>query len=180
MGLKVHAGTRGPRGSRGGKNFYFMDLEALKNKFPETVLAAYWDKGQAVLKVVPEKIHGVLQYCKTDPDLQMDMLSDVIGMDYLGESPRFEVVYLLYSTKLRHRLRLKVRVEEGQSLPSAVDIYKSADWAEREVWDMFGVKFSGHPNLKRILLFEGFDGHPLRKDYPLNKRQEIPEIEEIP
>jgi NADH-quinone oxidoreductase subunit C len=90
------------------------------------------------------------------------------------------VVYLLYSLELNHRLRIKVRVAEGEALQTATDLYASADWAEREVWDMVGIRFAGHPNLKRILLFEGFEGHPLRKDYPMDKRQKIPVIEEVP
>jgi len=157
-----------------------MDLELLKNKFPEDVTETYLDKGQAVAKVAPAKILEVLQFCRDDEGFRMNVLMDVVGVDYLGRSPRFEVVYLLYSIEKRHRLRLKVRVNEGEEIPSAHEIFKSADWAEREVWDMFGIKFSGHPNLKRILMFEGFEGHPLRKDYPVNKRQPIPEIEEIP
>jgi NADH-quinone oxidoreductase subunit C len=157
-----------------------MDLERLKTKFSEAVTEATLDRGQAVAKVRAAKIHEVLRFCKEDPGFHMDILMDVVGVDYLGQAPRFEVVYLLYSLEKKHRLRLKVRVEEGEALASACDLYKSADWAEREVWDMFGIQFSGHPNLKRILMYEGFEGHPLRKDYPINRRQAIPEIEEIP
>ena len=155
-----------------------MNLESLKNQFNEAVLETTLDKGQAVAKVSPEKIHDVLSFCRNDESFKMNLLMDVVAVDFLGETPRFEVVYLLYSTILKHRLRLKVRLEEGQELPTAQDLWKSADWAEREIWDMMGIKFSGHPNLKRILMFEGFEGHPLRKDYPIDRRQEIPEIEE--
>ncbi|HCU25818.1 MAG TPA: NADH-quinone oxidoreductase subunit C [Deltaproteobacteria bacterium] len=157
-----------------------MDLQALQNLFPEAITEAFSDKGQALVKVRAERIHDVLRTCKQDPRFAFDCLMDVIGVDYLGQSPRFEVVYLLYSLQLNHRLRLRVRVEEGASLPSATDLWASADWAEREVWDMYGIPFAGHPNLKRILLFEGFEGHPLRKDYPTERRQKIPQIEEIP
>lgn len=155
-----------------------MDLAILKSTFSEGILSAYVDKGQAVVKVKPQKIHDLLKFCKEDSAFGCNMLMDVIGVDYLGEEPRFEVVYLLYSTQKKHRLRIRVRVKEDEALPTAVDLYSSADWAEREVWDMFGIKFTGHPNLKRILLYEGFEGHALRKDYPINKRQKIPEIEE--
>ncbi|MDX1386151.1 MAG: NADH-quinone oxidoreductase subunit C [bacterium] len=155
-----------------------MNLESLKNQFNEAALETTLDKGQAVAKVSPEKIHDVLSFCRNDESFKMNLLMDVVAVDFLGETPRFEVVYLLYSTILKHRLRLKVRLEEGQELPTAQDLWKSADWAEREIWDMMGIKFSGHPNLKRILMFEGFEGHPLRKDYPIDRRQEIPEIEE--
>ena len=157
-----------------------MDLEALQNSFPHAVAKAYLDKGQAVAIVKADKLHECLAALKSDPRFDFNFLMDVIGVDYFGQKPRFEVVYLLYSLKHKHRLRVKVRVEEGQNLPTAVDLWASADWAEREVWDMFGIRFDGHPNLKRILLYEGFEGHPLRKDYPQERRQKIPQIEEIP
>ncbi len=156
-----------------------MDLAALKEKFPEGVLETYLDKGQAVARVGAQKLLEVLSFCKSDPAWAMDLLLDVIGVDFMERDPRFEVVYVLYSTTLKHRLRLKVGVKLGQSLPSALQVYTSADWAEREVWDMFGISFQGHPNLKRILLFEGFEGHPLRKDYPVDRRQPIPQIEDV-
>lgn len=157
-----------------------MNFTGLKEQFGDGVLEAAVLRGQGVLRVAPNKIHDVLKFAKETPDYRMNILLDVVGVDYLGEDPRFEVVYILYSTELKHRLRVRVRVAEGQTLPTASDLWKSADWAEREVWDMMGISFTGHPNLKRILMFEGFEGHPLRKDYPVNKRQKIPEIEEIP
>ena len=157
-----------------------MDLDVLKNSFPEAVIDLVLDKGQAVARVQSAQIHTVLRACKEDPRLQFDFLMDVVGVDHLGQKPRFEVVYLLYSMSLNQRLRVRVRVETGESLPTASNIWASADWAEREVWDMYGIKFEGHPNLKRILLFEEFEGHPLRKDYPTERRQKIPKIEEIP
>lgn len=157
-----------------------MDLEILKNSFPDAVTEAYLDRGQAVAKVLPSRVHDVLRFCKEDLRLRMEFLMDVVAVDFLGESPRFEVVYLLYSLSHNHRLRLKVRLGDGDFLPTATDLWKSADWAEREVWDMMGISFTGHPNLKRLLLYEGFEGHPLRKDYPIDRRQNIPEIEEIP
>ncbi len=87
---------------------------------------------------------------------------------------RFEVAYHFYSHSKHHRLRLKVPVEEkGAEVDSLVSLWKGADWFEREVWDMFGIRFKGHPNLKRILMYEPFEGHPLRKDYPVNKRQPL-------
>ena len=157
-----------------------MDVAALQNSFPQAISQAYLDKGQAVAVTKPEKLHELLASLKSDPRYDFNFLMDVIGVDFYGQKPRFEVVYLLYSLKHKQRLRVKVRVEEGQNLPTATDIWASADWAEREVWDMFGIRFDGHPNLKRILLYEGFEGHPLRKDYPQERRQKIPQIEEIP
>jgi NADH-quinone oxidoreductase subunit C len=157
-----------------------MDVAALQNSFPQAIVKAYLDKGQAVALAKPEKLHELLTALKSEPAYDFNFLMDVNGVDYFGQKPRFEVVYLLYSLKHKHRLRLKVKVEEGQNLPTACDIWASADWAEREVWDMYGIRFDGHPNLKRILLYEGFEGHPLRKDYPQERRQKIPQIEEIP
>jgi NADH-quinone oxidoreductase subunit C len=157
-----------------------MDIEAIKIKFAEAVLEARIEHGQGIVSVKRQTLHDLLQFCQGDPRFKMNLLLDVVAVDFLGQTPRFEVIYLLYSVELKHRLRVKVRVNEGEELPTAVDLWLSADWAEREVWDMFGIGFKGHPNLKRILMFEGFEGHPLRRDYPVNRRQKIPEIEEIP
>ena len=105
----------------------------------------------------------------------MDFLMDLTAVDYMDRKPqRFEVVYHLYSSKHNHRVRLKIPVDEDDCLVDTLDrLYKSANWFEREVWDLYGIKFKGHPNMKRILLYEEFKGHPLRKDYPINKRQPL-------
>lgn len=155
-----------------------MNLEILKNKLGEHFSEAFEDKGKLVLVSKPASILPFLKICKEDPGLDFNILMDIVAVDFFEESPRFELIYLLYSTTQKHRLRVKVRVKEGEAVPTASVVYKSANWAEREVWDMMGIKFKDHPNLKRILLFEGFAGHPLRKDYPVNKRQPIPVIEE--
>ena len=153
-----------------------MIFEAIKSITPEVSL----QRGQVVAQVRRENIRAVLKSCKEDPRLRFDFLMDVVGVDYLGQKPRFEVVYILYSSSTNHRLRVHVRLEEGETLPSVIKLWASADWAEREVWDMYGIRFEGHPNLKRILLFEEFEGHPLRKDYPIERRQKIPKIEVTP
>ncbi len=100
---------------------------------------------------------------------------DLTAVDYMDRRPkRFEVVYHFYSSQHNHSVRVKVPVDEEDCVvDSLVPLYKSANWYEREVWDLYGIKFQGHPNLKRILLYEGFKGHPLRKDYPVNKRQPL-------
>ena len=102
-------------------------------------------------------------------------MMDITAVDYLERKPvRFEVVYHLYSLQFNHRIRVKVPVaEEDCKVDSVVTLYKTANWYEREIWDLYGVKFNGHPNMTRILLYEGFKGHPLRKDYPINKRQPL-------
>jgi NADH-quinone oxidoreductase subunit C len=107
----------------------------------------------------------------------MDMLTDLTVVDYLGQTPRFEVVYHLYSVTHRHRLRVKVPVADATEsecwVDSATGLWQSANWAEREAWDLYGVRFRGHPDLRRILMYDEFKGHPLRKDYPQNARQPL-------
>jgi len=111
--------------------------------------------------------------------LGFDVLIDIVGVDYLGmenyEGPRFAVIYCLKNTKDMTRKRLKVLVNEGEKIPTLSNIYPIADWQEREVWDQFGICFEGHHNLKRLLNHVDFEGHPLRKDYPAQKRQWLSE-----
>jgi NADH-quinone oxidoreductase subunit C len=102
------------------------------------------------------------------------MLTDLTCVDWLGEEPRFEVVYHFYSVARSQRVRIKARVrEESPEIASLVPLYPSANWMEREVWDLYGVRFAGHPDLRRLLLYDEFEGHPLRKDYPKEKRQPL-------
>jgi NADH-quinone oxidoreductase subunit C len=100
-----------------------------------------------------------------------DMLADLSAVDYLGQEPRFELVYHLNSIQKNIRLRIKSPITEGEEADSVVSLWPIANWLEREVWDMFGIKFKNHPDLRRLLMYEEFEGHPLRKDYPINKRQ---------
>ena len=131
-------------------------------------------RGQAVVVVEREHLLSVLATLRDHAETSFDLLSDLTAVDYLGRSPRFEVVYQLYSLVQNHRLRVKVPVpEEDAVVPSAVPLWKSALWSEREVWDMFGIRFTGHPDLRRILMYEQFVGHPLRKDYPVAQRQPV-------
>jgi NADH-quinone oxidoreductase subunit C len=139
-------------------------------------------RGQAVVVVEDRSaLPDVLRKLRDDPELAFDMLSDLTVVDYLGRVPRFEVVYQLKSLARNHRLRVKVLVpEEDPVVPTAVPIWKSANWSEREAWDLFGIRFDGHPDLRRILMYPEFVGHPLRKDYPVLKRQPlIPERDPI-
>jgi NADH-quinone oxidoreductase subunit C len=121
----------------------------------------------------------LLRHCRDAEPLAFDMLADLTAVDYLKfpgreDGPRFEVVYHLYSVGHNHRLRVKVRVDEDDAVvPTVVGLWPIADWLEREVWDMFGIRFAGHPDLRRLLLYEQFVGHPLRKDYPINRRQPL-------
>jgi len=125
-------------------------------------------RNETTLVIRKEFILEALRLLRADPDLDFDFLSDVCGIDWLGREPRFEVVYNLYSLKHNSRIRLKVNVEESRpSLPSAVNIWPTADWHEREVFDLFGISFEGHPDLRRILNPDGFKGFPYRKDFPI-------------
>lgn len=155
-------------------------LNTLKQKFTGAVLETSQTFGHDVVVVDRLKISEVLQFLKNNSECPFEMLLDLCGVDYKEREPRFEVVYHLYSLSKIKRLRVKVGVPEGDIiLPSAVTIWEAADWFEREAFDMFGIHFMGHPNLKRILMWEAFEGYPLRKDYPINKRQPIPILDDI-
>ena len=135
--------------------------------------------GQLVVHVDRARIVELCTLLRDDPALRFDHLADVTAVDWLvynpdggppgqGRTPRFDVVYHLYSISLNHRVRLKVAVDEDDpSLPSVTSVWPSANWAERETFDLYGIKFSGHPDLTRILTPDDWQGHPLRKDYPL-------------
>ena len=105
------------------------------------------------------------------PSLRFNVLTELTAVDYFPREPRFEVVYHLLSTPNRQRLRVKVRVTDGASIPTVQGVWPSAGWFEREVWDMFGILFDGHPDLRRILMPEDWEGHPARKDYPVQIRK---------
>ena len=154
-------------------------LGRLRERFGPAVLATGSHPGDRTAVLERWVMVEALAFCKTDPDLAFDMLIDLTAVDYLKfpgreDGPRFEVVYHLYSLAHNHRLRLKVRVEEDDAVvPSAVALWAIANWLEREVWDMFGIRFEGHPDLRRLLMYEEFEGHPLRKDYPVHRRQPL-------
>jgi NADH-quinone oxidoreductase subunit C len=154
-------------------------LARLRDHFGAAVLASHDQHGQHTAVVDRAAVAAVLAFCRDDPALRFDMLMDLTAVDQLTypdreEGPRFEVVYHLYSVPENHRLRIKVGVEEDDPVvPSAVPLWAIADWYEREVWDMFGIRFDGHPDLRRLLMYEEFVGHPLRKDYAMNKRQPL-------
>ena len=149
-------------------------LRKLLEARPEAVRETHARYGDATALVEAGEIVPVMRLLRDAPGLDFDMLMDLTAVDYLGETPRFEVVYHLYSLKQGHRLRVKARVpEEPAEIDTLVELWKSADWMEREVWDLYGIRFRGHPDLRRILLYEEFEGHPLRKDYPKERRQPL-------
>ena len=124
--------------------------------------------------VVPaELILQVVRHLHDAPDALFDLCSDLTATDWPLRPERFDVVYCLYSTRLRHRIRIKVKVADGQPLSSVTPVWAAAGWFEREVFDMFGVQFDGHPDLRRILLPEDWQGYPQRKDYPLEGPGEL-------
>jgi NADH-quinone oxidoreductase subunit C len=154
-------------------------LARLRERAGNGVLETHDFRGDHTAVVARETIRDLLTFCRDDAALEFDLLVDITAVDNLKfpgreDGPRFEVVYHLYSTVHNHRLRLKVRVEEDDAhVPTASLLWPIANWLEREVWDMFGVRFDGHPDLRRLLLYEEFVGHPLRKDYPIERRQPL-------
>jgi NADH-quinone oxidoreductase subunit C len=165
-------------------------LPLIKQNFPAVKLLATEYRGQSTLIVPVENMHEVLTFLRNDPGCLYEFLSDVVGVDYLNyPSPknapagRFAVVYNLVSYTHNRRLFIKVLLnpsldttgivdDPALHLPTVTDIWPGAEWTEREVFDMFGIRFDGHPDLRRILLWEAYPAHPLRKDYPLRGRGE--------
>ncbi|MEW6068064.1 MAG: NADH-quinone oxidoreductase subunit C [Nitrospirota bacterium] len=143
--------------------------EKIKEKFPEDVveITNFRDQGSVIVK--KDRIVNICRYLHDEADLRFDLLKDLCGVDYKGKKePRFEVVYTLYSIRHRHMIRLRAQVHENDpKINSVTPVWIGADWHERECFDMFGIIFSGHPDLRRILLPEDWEGYPLRKDYPL-------------
>ena len=129
--------------------------------------------GDMQVIVHASKIYEVLTKLHSNSLVPFDQLIDITAIDYPDSIPRFEVVYILLSSVYRKRLIVKIRVNEGDLVKSSTGIFKSANWSEREIWDMFGIFFSGHPDLRRLLTDYGFEGHPLRKDFPLTGRVQV-------
>ena len=137
---------------------------------------------QLQIEVFHKDINDVLSKLHMNSIINFDQLVDITAVDYPEKKRRFEVIYLLLSTDLNQRLMIKTKIGEGDYLPTSVNIFKSANWSEREIWDMFGIFFSDHPDLRRLLTDYGFEGHPLRKDFPLTGRVEVkydPELRRV-
>jgi NADH-quinone oxidoreductase subunit C len=142
-------------------------IDKVKGIFPGSIREVKTFRDETTLVVEKEKMAEVFAFLRKDPDLSFDYLTDLCGVDYGPRRPRFEVVYHLCSTKYDRRLRVKIPLEEGESLASVESIWKAANWYEREAYDMLGISFENHPDLRRILTSDGFEGHPLRKDFPV-------------
>lgn len=162
-------------------------LKLVKERFPDRHLRATEYRGQTTLIVEPADLHDVMAFLRTDPRCDYDFLSDVVGIDYLNYPAsmpgRFAVLYNLCSYRRTDRIRVKTFLDpsiptEGTDedpalwVDSVTDLWPGAEWTEREVFDMFGIRFRNHPDLRRILLWESYPAHPLRKDYPLRGRGE--------
>lgn len=165
----------------------------LQERFANRILSSGEYRGQHFVTVGPQDLRDVLTFLRDEPALDFNMLMDVGGVDYLtypnptdddenddgarlygGRAWRYEVAYQMYSLKANHRFRVKVAVKDDTvEVPSVWDLWRIANWMEREVFDLFGVRFSDHPNLRRIMCHEDFVGHALRKDYPINRRQTL-------
>lgn len=142
-------------------------LDVLKETHPADVLEVVYYAGQVTVVVPKNRIADLLRFLHDDPRTAFDLLADQTAADYPKREKRFEVIYHLYSVPRNHRLRLKVHVAEGETVGTATPVYNSAEWHEREIFDLFGISFDGHPDLRRILLPDEWQGHPLRKEYPL-------------
>jgi NADH-quinone oxidoreductase subunit C len=150
----------------------FPEHLAIEKKLPEAVHDWHADHGDRTLIVNGQQIVEICRLLKDEQGYKM--LVDLTCVDYYPRAPRFEIVYHVLNLTSKSRLRLKVLSgEKIPVVPTLTGLWPIANWLEREVWDLFGVKFDGHPNLKRLLLYEDFKGHPLRKDYPKTKRQPL-------
>ena len=147
--------------------------DAVKAAFAADILSSAEEHGQLIVTVPRARVVAVLTKLRDDPAFQFEQLIDICGVDYPDRPERFEVVYNLLSVALNHRIRIKVSTDEDAPVPSVAGIYPAANWFEREAWDMYGVFFSDHPDLRRILTDYGFQGHPLRKDFPMTGHVEV-------
>jgi len=163
-----HADADTPRPFGGYFDEVYDALEEAYPGFADAIEKVVVDRGELTLHIKPERIAEVCQIVRDDESLRFELCSSVDAVDYLGsDNRRFHISYQLTSMTYRRRVRLEAAVADGIALPSVTSIYPTADWQEREIYDMFGVVFTGHPGLTRILMPDDWEGHPQRKDYPL-------------
>ena len=144
-----------------------LAVKKLKEKFPASVSEVKTFREEMTITVSKRDLFEICKFLYSDPDLQYHFLTDLCGVDFFPEAPRFEVVYHLYSLKNNQRLRLKTKVGDAESVSSVESIWKAANWYEREAFDLFGIPFENHPDLRRIMMWDGYEGYPLRKDFPV-------------
>jgi len=146
-------------------------IEALQAKFPQAILEVSSEFGDEVVHIPKDSLLDICRFLREKP-YEFSMLLDLTCIDFLGNHPRYRMVYHLFSLGQKLRLRLRAGVtEQDLSIASLTAIWRNANWLEREVFDMFGIRFDGHPDMRRLFMYDGFEGHPLRKDYPLRKQQ---------
>jgi NADH-quinone oxidoreductase subunit C len=148
-------------------------VEYISSQIDEAIVAVEWAGDEAVLRARPQTVLRVLNFLRDDSQCLFKNMVDLCGADYPDREQRLEVVYNLLSVKHNLRMRVKVSTDEETPVPSASELFRSAEWNEREAWDMFGIFFSDHPDLRRILTDYGFEGHPMRKDFPLTGHVEV-------
>lgn len=147
-------------------------IDFVQRKFASELLFSHSNHGNDTVVVERKRLPEIIAALRDDPTTKMNFLRAVTAVDYLHREPRFEVVYVLYSMELRHMLTVRVVVPEDDcTVPSVGHLFGTALWQEREVWDMYGIRFDGHPDLRRVMLYEEFEGHPLRKDYAKQNSQ---------
>lgn len=159
-------------------------VQQVIRRFPEAVWETHAQHGDDTIVVDPALWVEIARFLKQQPEISMEMLSDLTAVDYPEREPRFEVVAHFYSLTKGHRLRMKTRVGDAEgdraSVGSLQGLWASANWMERECFDMFGVHFAGHPDLRRILMYPEFEGHPLRRDYPATRIQPLVAYRDVP
>ena len=153
--------------------------ELIQSTFPDSVDRFDVRKGELTVEAGPDHLVALMTFLRDNSECRFRVLIDICGVDYPQRQKRFDVVYHLLSMHMNQRIRVKVKADEETPLPSVCGVFSAANWFEREVWDMFGVLFSGHPDLRRILTDYGFQGHPLRKDFPLTGFVEMRYSEEL-
>lgn len=160
------------------KEHWKAQVDGLKEKFGSSIGRVFMPPQDLtevpIIYVDKSQIVDVLKFMKTQAGYDYNMLIDFTATDEMPREPRFDLVYNLFSINRRWRIRLKVQIEEGSSAPSIIPLWKGADWAEREIYDMFGIQFENHPDLRRIIMDERWEGHPLRKDYSIKGYQIFP------
>lgn len=146
----------------------------IEKNFKEIVVSSKISHDNLIIYVKASEIISFLKFLRDDEKLSFKILLDVFGADLLElREPRFEVIYNLLSLKLNNRITIKVSLNDGEEVPSVVNVFSSANWYEREIFDMYGIKFTNHPDLRRILTDYDFEGFPLRKDFPLTGYKEV-------
>ena len=145
----------------------------IETNLGDSLLSIEWEKDELVLRTQRQTLITVMAFLKDDSKCLFKTLVDLCGVDYPEDEDRLEVVYNLLSLKRNMRIRVKVRTDTASAVPSLSNLFLSAEWNEREAWDMYGIFFSDHPDLRRLLTDYGFEGHPLRKDFPLTGYVEV-------